>query len=384
MSPPQDPSERAGKRRRLVLRKLEPEGEPARPSLQPPMPSMPSPMRPRLPSVSFRPGSGIADGTSAEGGVVRREDVPSRALPLSEGPPTLRRPLTGVSAITASAAASAHTPTPGMPPSEVHRISRNQTRSSLPPVVARSAQSQPYPPPPPSPSFPPGYGEADGMAAEGGVVKRGDLPSASTRAALIGAALGLAIVAGLVIVARARVPSKTGSATAVAAEPQGLPRSTGTPFRPGSGEGDGTSAGDGVVKPGDMHSSPRPHAADATPGHTAGNSSIVATTLQHLRNDVALPPPLAVHSAPATQAPKARTPLYRAPPPTPKSVGIAGAAPAAATSEMSKAGANDETPQDDGASSLVPVIPQSAPPPADPLIQAVQHDIEEEEHAKAK
>jgi hypothetical protein len=216
------------------------------------------------------------------------------------------------------------------------------------------------------------------------VVKRGDLPSASTRAALIGAALGLAIVAGLVFVARARVQSKTISATAVAIEPQGLPRSAAAPFRPGSGEADGTSAGGGVLKPGDVHSSPRPHAGDAPPGHSAGNSPIVATTLQHLHNDVASPPPLAVHAAPATQAPKARTPLYRAPPPTPKSVGVAGTAPAAAGSEITKAGANDETPQDDGASSLVPVIPQSAPPPADPLIQAVQHDIEEEEHAKAK
>ena len=68
-----------------------------------------------------------------------------------------------------------------------------------------------------------------------------------------------------------------------------------------------------------------------------------------------------------------------------KAIGATGVGPGPAPPEGSSAGANGDTPQDEGENSLVPVIPQSAPPAADPLIQAVQHDIdEEEEHAKAK
>ena len=367
MSPPHDPSESAGKRRRLVLRKMEPQGG-ARPSGQPPMPTTPPPMRPRLPSVSVRPGSGLAEDLPSS-------YLPSEALPPSEGVPTVRRPLTGVSAITASAAEAAHTPAPAIsprprsgeagdvpsPPSEVHRISRNQTRSSLPPVVAGSERSAPYSPPKQSSSFRPGSGEA------------GDLPSASTRAALIGAALGLAIVAGLVVVARTRVPSKSASGTAIAVETQGALKRDGTSAAGGVVKReDGMSAAGGVVKLGDVPS-----------GRTADNSPIVATTSQHPRTDVAPPAALALHAGPATLPPKAHTPLYRAPL-APKSVGVAGEPAAAPAPIIGKASSNDEAPQDDGASSLVPVIPQSAPPPADPLIQAVQHDIEEEEHAKAK
>jgi hypothetical protein len=251
--------------------------------------------------------------------------------------------------------------------------------------VAGSEQSAPYSPPKQSSSFRPGSGEA------------GDLPSASTRAALIGAALGLAIVAGLVIVARTRVPSKSASGTAVAVETQGALKRDGTSAVGGVVKRDGTSAAGGVVKRdgtsavgGVVKREDGMSAAggvvklgDVPSGRTADNSPIVATTSQHPRTDVAPPAALALHAGPATLPPKAHTPLYRAPP-APKSVGVAGEPAAAPAPIIGKASSNDEAPQDDGASSLVPVIPQSAPPPADPLIQAVQHDIEEEEHAKAK
>jgi hypothetical protein len=39
---------------------------------------------------------------------------------------------------------------------------------------------------------------------------------------------------------------------------------------------------------------------------------------------------------------------------------------------------------DDSAPSLVPVIPASAPPAADPLVKAVQNDIEEEQKERGK
>jgi hypothetical protein len=39
---------------------------------------------------------------------------------------------------------------------------------------------------------------------------------------------------------------------------------------------------------------------------------------------------------------------------------------------------------DDSAPSLVPVIPASAPPAGDPLVKAVQNDIEEEQQARGK
>jgi hypothetical protein len=45
-----------------------------------------------------------------------------------------------------------------------------------------------------------------------------------------------------------------------------------------------------------------------------------------------------------------------------------------------KAGAASTDPgQDDSAPSLVPVIPASAPADPDPLVKAVQHDIDEEQ-----
>jgi hypothetical protein len=176
----------------------------------------------------------------------------------------------------------------------------------------------------------------------------------------------LAIVAGLVVVARTRVPSKSASGTAVAVETQGALKR------------DGTSAAGGVVKREDGTS-----AAGVVKREDGTSVKVVATPSQHARTDLAPPAALALHAGPATLAPKAHTPPYRAPP-APKSVGVAGEPAAAAAPIAGKASSNDEAPQDDGASSLVPVIPQSAPPPADPLIQAVQHDIEEEEHAKAK
>jgi len=318
MSPPPDPDESARKGRRLVLRKRETlggraTGPPpnARASGPPPRPTIPPPMRPPLPSSSFRPNSAEA------------RDVPSEALPSSEAVPTLRRPPVGVSAITASAAASAHTATP-VAPNDVPEAATSRTRDSVPPMVAGSRRPA------------------------------GLLPakqsSASTRAVLIGAALGLAIVAGLVLAARARQPPKSASATAVVVAPPSSPRAAERAVATASGADDSPS----VSKP-----------------------------LQQPRTDVGPPAPLAVRSTPATTAPKARPPAYRTPAAS-KPIGATAAAPAPGLPAASSAGANGETPQDDGENSSVPVIPESAPAPADPLIQAVQNDIEEEEHAKAK
>jgi hypothetical protein len=184
--------------------------------------------------------------------------------------------------------------------------------------------------------------------------------SASTKAVLIGAALGLAIVAGLVLAARARQPPRSASATAVVVEPPSSPR----PVRI-----DHAAFGERAV---------------ATTGGV-DNSPSVSTPLQQPRSDVAPLASLAGRNTPASTAPKARPPAYRMPAAS-KPIGATGAAAAQALPAVSSAGANGETPQDDSENSLVPVIPQSAPAAADPLIQAVQHDIdeEEEEHAKAK
>ncbi len=54
---------------------------------------------------------------------------------------------------------------------------------------------------------------------------------------------------------------------------------------------------------------------------------------------------------------------------------VAVTAPAAATASAA-APADTAAAPEDSAASLVPVIPSAAPPPADPLVKAVQDDIE--------
>ena len=108
-----DPSDRPGKGRKLVLRKIEKPGG----------------------SITF-PGGGRTPADPSQ-------PATQAALPpspvSSDSVPTVRRPVVGpVSALTASAAAAGHTPMPGPPPAETREPSVSQTQVSFPPVVAAS------------------------------------------------------------------------------------------------------------------------------------------------------------------------------------------------------------------------------------------------------
>jgi hypothetical protein len=292
---PHDPNQSPGKGRRLVLRKIErPDGK--------------------------TPTSGDAF-PNAESSM-----VPS-AAPISGdgGVSTVRRPpMAGVSALTASAAASGYTPMPAALPSEARLTPHSQTQVSFPPVVAASER-------------PPGMGPS------------GSTSTSSTRAVVMGAAVGFAIVAGLVLVTRIAHIAQPSTASSVeppvavvVSAPMPAPSALPPP----------------IVVAVTALPTLAPRAGATLPGHPSG-----------------------VNGATGFKAPpKAHAPSYA---PAKSSAGAAAVDSGVTVAASAAAAASGEASPDD-TGSLVPVIPPSSAPEVDPLVKAVQHDIEEEEHSKGK
>jgi hypothetical protein len=166
--------------------------------------------------------------------------------------------------------------------------------------------------------------------------------STSWRAVVGGTVIGLAVVAAFVVGARlGQAPPSHDASPAAAAPPPPAVR-------------------------------PLPAASPVATATTAPVVPELRSTPVVAATSLPLAPPPARWNPPVA-APRGAT----APARTPTVIAAATPAPAPAPSAAPAASAAPAV--DEGATSLVPVIPASAPPEADPLVKAVKQDIEEEQ-----
>jgi len=171
---------------------------------------------------------------------------------------------------------------------------------------------------------------------------------ASWKGVIGGTVLGLAVVAAFVVGTRlAQAPPSHAAAAAPAAPP---PATTPLP----------------AITP------------VATVAPAPGSPPVIAATALPL-----VPPPARWNPPVAAPRATAAAPRLSVPPAI---VAVQAAPTTTATSAVAPATsvAQASPPPDDSAPSLVPVIPASAPPAGDPLVQAVQNDIKEDQQEHGK
>jgi hypothetical protein len=259
------------------------------------------------------------------------------------------------------------TPTPRpvleLTDAELHAASESEVEDAVTTV-------EPLPPAPPPPPVPPARAIAQSHSSVPPMVATVITPistvldppvgvrlAASWRGVLGGATLGLAIVTAFVV--GAHLVHSSGSHPPAAAE-------TAQPTTPAIAAQRVTSP---AVAP--------PETTNAAPVLPVIAATSLPTAAQPVRRAPRAAQPASPAAPPAAAQPAAVASAEpSSPPPTPTPTAAAAATPAAST-------ASAQPPPDDSAQSLVPVIPASTAV-VDPLVKAVQDDIDEEQSAHRK